>query len=153
MAKEAERLSTESATTVVSQDTKQRTATSQEEVPTKLVKEVEEAVQHHLEEEKVQEKVGKVQAKEKVPRSVSTATATTVANGATAALSAGVHPQTPKDKAKVRKKRKAKAAEKDTKDGGARTAPTVRHRWLSAPCRTRTARIRTTRRRWPTSKR
>ena len=51
------RLSPETVGTAASQDTKHRTATSQEEVPTKLVKEVEEAVQHHLAEEKVQERV------------------------------------------------------------------------------------------------
>ena len=73
MAKEAERLSPETATTAASQGTKPRTATSQEEVPTKLVKEVEEAVQHHLE-EKVQEKVQeRVQERTKERRNVHTA--------------------------------------------------------------------------------
>ena len=73
-------------------------------------------------EEKVQAKVGKVQAKEKGPRSVSKETAIIAVNGDTAARSAGAHPQQEKAKAKERRARKAKAAEKDTKDGGAGTA-------------------------------
>ena len=73
-------------------------------------------------EAKVQEKDGKVQAKEKLPRSVSMATATIAVSGDIAVRSAGAHPQKEKAKAKERKARKAKVAEKDTKDGGARIA-------------------------------
>ena len=72
--------------------------------------------------------VGKVPEKENNPRSTSMETATIAVSGDTAARSAGAHPQMEKEKEKARKVRKAKAAERDTKDGRAGTAPMVQRR-------------------------